>query len=193
MIFQIAAAVILIVFYGMYLGKKLQQRRQGIQTDLLGKGKTGFVLFIEISLKVMSFVILIAELFAIFLNASTAPVFVRIIGIFFGVAGDIVFILAFLTMRDSWRAGVPQNEKTELITDGIYQYSRNPAFLAFDMLYIGILLMFFRWWLLLITIITILIFHFQIVNVEEDFLLATFGEKYLAYKKKVNRYWGRRR
>ena len=33
----------------------------------------------------------------------------------------------------------------------------------------------------------------QIVNVEEDFLLAAFGDEYLQYKKKVCRYIGRKR
>lgn len=43
-------------------------------------------------------------------------------------------------MRDSWRAGISETDKTELVTEGIYQISRNPAFLGFDLLYIGILL-----------------------------------------------------
>ena len=43
-------------------------------------------------------------------------------------------------MRDFWRAGISETDKTELVTEGIYQISRNPAFLGFDLLYIGILL-----------------------------------------------------
>ena len=43
-------------------------------------------------------------------------------------------------MRDSWRAGISETDKTELITEGSYQISRNLAFLVFDLLYIGILL-----------------------------------------------------
>ncbi len=39
-----------------------------------------------------------------------------------------------------WRAGVSEKEKTELVTAGIYRWSRNPAFLGFDLLYIGFLL-----------------------------------------------------
>jgi len=35
-------------------------------------------------------------------------------------------------------------------------------------------------------------FHLQIVNVEEDFLVATFGDAYVDYKKRVNRYLGRK-
>lgn len=43
-------------------------------------------------------------------------------------------------MRDSWSAGISETDKTELVTEGIYQFSRNPAFLEFNLLYIGILL-----------------------------------------------------
>ena len=43
-------------------------------------------------------------------------------------------------MRDSWRAGIFETDKTKLVTEGIYQISRNPAFLGFDLLIIGTLL-----------------------------------------------------
>ena len=96
-------------------------------------------------------------------------------------------------MRDSWRAGVSKTDKTELVTNGIYQISRNPAFLGFDLLYIGTLLMFFNWILCFLTVFAVIMYHLQIVNVEEDFLFATFGNEYLQYKKKVCRYIGRKR
>ena len=115
------------------------------------------------------------------------------LGVVLGVLGDTVFIISVLTMRDSWRAGVAENDKTELVTDGIYSYSRNPAFLGFDLVYIGILLMFFNTGLFEITLLVILLLHLQIVNVEEDFLIATFGQEYVDYRKKVRRYFGRRR
>lgn len=74
-------------------------------------------------------------------------------------------------MRDSWRAGVSKTDKTELVTNGIYQISRNPAFLGFDLLYIGTLLMFFNWILCFLTVFAVIMYHLQIVNVEEDFYL----------------------
>lgn len=43
-------------------------------------------------------------------------------------------------MRDSWRAGISETDKTELVIEGIYQFSCNLAFLEFNLLYIGILL-----------------------------------------------------
>ena len=91
------------------------------------------------------------------------------------------------------KAGVSKTDKTELVTNGIYQISRNPAFLGFDLLYNGTLLMFFNWILCFLTVFAVIMYHLQIVNVEEDFLFATFGNEYLQYKKKVCRYIGRKR
>ena len=131
--------------------------------------------------------------FQYFFETEHNPVSVRIFGAILSVAGTAIFIIAVWTMRDSWRAGVSKTDKTELVTNGIYQISRNPAFLGFDLLYIGTLLMFFYWILCFLTVFAVIMYHLQIVNVEEDFLFATFGNEYLQYKKKVCRYIGRKR
>lgn len=195
MLFQILAIMILLVFYGCYFIKMFSQKKKGIQTDHIGKGKgkKGLVLMIELALKVITYLVPVVEVISIINNFSSMPVLVRWIGVVLAVLGDTVFIISVLTMRDNWRAGVAEDAKTELVTDGIYKYSRNPAFLGFDLVYIGILLMFFNAGLFEITLLVILLLHLQIVNVEEDFLLVTFGQEYLDYRKKVGRYFGRRR
>lgn len=192
MIFQITAIVILLIFYGCYFGKMISQKKKGIQTDQIGKGKKGFVKFIEITMKIATISVPVTEVVSIILNTSELPTVARYIGVVIALIGDAVFISSVLTMKDSWRAGVSKTDKTELIIDGIYKISRNPAFLGFDLVYIGIVLMFFNWILFAISAFAMLMFHLQIVNVEEDFLLGTFGEEYLNYKNKVNRYLGRK-
>lgn len=192
MIFQAAAVLILLVFYGCYFTKMLSQKKKGIQTDQMGKGKEGLVKYIEIIMKTATLLVPVTEAASIFLNLSLFPGWVRILGVVLGVLGVAVFLSAVLEMRDSWRAGVSKTERTELVTDGIYQISRNPAFLGFDLVYAGILLMFFNWILLAVTLLAALMLHLQIVNVEEDFLVTVFGDAYLEYRKKVNRYFGRR-
>ena len=59
-------------------------------------------------------------------------------------------------------------------------------------MYIGILVAFFNRYLCLVSVIAVFLFHLQIVNVEEDFLIERFGEEYIAYRKKVHRYLGRK-
>ena len=144
-------------------------------------------------MKAAAVLVFAAGLVSIIIGTSHAPAAVRVLGAVMSAAGTIVFIAAVQTMRDSWRAGVSKTDKTELVTNGIYQISRNPAFLGFDLLYIGTLLMFFNWVLCILTVFAIIMYHLQIVNVEEDFLLAAFGNEYLQYKKKVCRYLGRKR
>ena len=190
--FQISAVIILLVFYGCYFGKMFMQKKKGIQTDQIGKGKTGFVKMIELTMKVATLLVPIVEVVSISLNISNLPLTVRFVGIVIAALGDIFFVISVWTMKDSWRAGVSPTDKTELVTTGIYQISRNPAFLGFDLVYIGVCLMFFNWVLFFVSVFAMLMFHLQIVNVEEEFLLDSFGEEYISYKKKVNRYFGRK-
>ena len=191
--FKLISIASMIAFYGCYFLKMFHQKKQGIQTDQIGKDKIGFVKFVEITMKIAAILVFIAGLVSIFLETGHSLTAIRVMGAIISVGGTVIFIVAVWTMRDSWRAGVSKTDKTELITNGIYHISRNPAFLGFDLLYIGTLLMFFNWILCFLTVFAVTMYHLQIVNVEEDFLLATFGNEYLKYKKKVCRYIGRRR
>lgn len=190
--FKIAAFMILAAFYGCYFAKMLAQRKKGIQTDQIGKKKHGITKGIECVLKVVTILVVIAELVSIMLGTSRFPQWVRVVGIGFGAVGVAVFAAAVVTMQDNWRAGVSKTEKTELVTTGIFAYSRNPAFLGFDLVYIGIVVIFFNWPLFLMTAFAAVMLHLQIVNVEEPFLMETFKDEYWNYKKHVNRYVGRK-
>lgn len=191
--FQVAGIAIMLAFYGCYFIKMISQHKKGIKTDQIGKGKVGFVKFVEITMKVFTYLVPAVEIVSIILNTSFFAVPVRIVGVLVAVVGVAVFIISVLTMRDSWRAGVSKTDKTELVTKGIYKISRNPAFLGFDLMYLGILLMFFNLVLFEVSLFAMLMFHLQIVNVEEEFLLDAFGDEYLRYKKKVCRYIGRKK
>lgn len=189
---QIIGLIILFVFYLCYFMKMFQQRKQGIQTDHMGKGKQGIEKKIEIMMKTATILTFIVEIISIYFNTTMFPIVIRIVGILLGMMGDIIFIISVLTMKESWRAGVSYEEKTDLITDGIYQISRNPAFLGFDLVYIGMCFMFFNPVLVVISLLAIIMFHLQIKYVEEPFLKQEFKEQYLQYYQQVNRYIGKR-
>lgn len=192
MLFKVIVLIEMAVFYICYFTKMYVQKKKGIQTDQMGKGKIGFVKFIEVTLKIMTCCVPIIELISVFAIQPLLLGHIRWVGAIIAGIGVTVFVISVITMKDSWRAGVSKTEKTELVTKGIYQISRNPAFLGFDFLYIGVVCMFFNWLLFIISLLTMIMFHLQIVNVEEEFLIHTFGDEYIAYKKKVNRYLGRK-
>lgn len=191
MLFQISAAIVLFLFYGCYLYKMILQRKAGIQTDQMGKGKAGSAKWIEIILKAATYLAVVAEAASIILDTHFFPVWLRMAGMVLAISGLLIFTVAVYTMKDSWRAGVSHTDQTALVTSGIFQFSRNPAFLGFDLVYVGIACMFFNIPLLAISTAAYLMLHLQIVNNEEPFLLETFGEEYVEYKKHVNRYLGR--
>lgn len=66
-----------------------------------------------------------------------------------------------------------------------------PAFLGFDLMYIGVALMYFNPLTVGFTVFAAVMLHLQILQ-EEKYMEQTFGESYLQYKKKVFRYLGRR-
>lgn len=191
MLFRISTIIILTIFYGIYIGKMISQRKKGIQTDQIAKGnKEKNVLAIELLMKIATYAVLIIEVISLYLELSLMPVAIRVVGIIVGVIGNVIFATAVYTMRDSWRAGIAKEDKTTIITSGIYRYSRNPAFLGFDLTYIGILLIYFNWFLFFFSVFAIIMLHLQILQ-EEAFLSTVFGQEYRDYKRNVKRYWGK--
>lgn len=192
MFWKIAALVILAVFYAIYLGKLFAQKKKGIQTDQIARCKRkGRRYYIELVMKVATYGVIVAEMISIFLGTSVLPNGVRAVGLIAGIAGDVIFAAAVWTMRDSWRAGIAEQDKTEMVTDGIYRISRNPAFLGFDLMYLSIVLMFFNPMLLAFSLFAAVMLHLQILQ-EEQYLPTVFGEPYLEYKRTVRRYLGRK-
>ena len=133
----------------------------------------------------------IAQFLSIAFGWSYLPANARFTGFCVGILGDAIFLLSVLCMKDSWRAGIPDKDKTELVTTGIYRFSRNPAFLGFDLMYVGVLLLYGNLLTLGFSIFAIVMLHLQILQ-EERYLVNAFGAPYQEYCRHVFRYWGRK-
>lgn len=185
------AIIVLAVFYTIYFAKMISQKRHGIQTHQIGRVKEKSVHRVEVLMSIATLAAPVIQIMSIILGWNHMPVNARFTGFCIGMLGDMIFLISVLCMKDSWRAGIPDKDKTKLVTAGIYRYSRNPAFLGFDFMYIGLLLMYFNLSMLAVSSFAIIMLHMQILQ-EEHFLVDTFGEEYMEYKKHVFRYLGRR-
>ena len=185
------ALVVLIFFYGIYFSKMFMQKRQGIKTHQIGRRKEKQLHRVESLMGIATLVLPAVQILSVILDWSLLPASARFTGFCIGMLGDIIFLISVIKMKDSWRAGIPDKDKTELVTTGIYKFSRNPAFLGFDFMYVGLLLMFFNPLTAVFTAFAVIMLHLQILQ-EEKYLADTFGEKYLEYKKQVFRYLGRK-
>ena len=90
-------------------------------------------------------------------------------------------------LRESWRVGVHDNQKTELIQSGIYKYIRNPYFLSYYSMFIGQFLVRPSFVMVVLIAITIAIFHRMVLK-EEAYLFTIHGKEYEEYKNITGRY-----
>ena len=190
--YAIPALIVLVVFYGIYFGKALVQKHKGIKTRQIGQRKEKNIRTVELLMSIATVGAPAAQLLSIAFEWNHLPSNARFTGFCIGMLGDGIFLLSTLCMRDSWRSGIPDKDKTELVTSGIYRFSRNPAFLGFDMMYIGVLLMYCNLLTGFFTAFAMVTLHLQILQ-EEKYLAGVFGKEYREYRKRVFRYLGRKR
>jgi len=112
---------------------------------------------------------------------------IKILGQAIAVSGLVIFILAFFSFGDSWRIGIDRQTAGQLVTRGIFSVSRNPIYVAFDLLATGIFLMNGTWFFLIFALLAILAIHLQTLR-EEEFLAQRYGDEYESYRRKVPRY-----
>lgn len=189
--YRIISLIIMAIYYSFYIAKLLILNKKSIKTNQAGIGnKPKKVIIVERIMSIATVSTIVIEVYSILFTTPNILDGVRIIGIVFGILAIIFFALATITMKDSWRVGIPE-EKTSLISAGIYKWSRNPAFVGFDLLYISICLIYFNLPLLLISIFAGTMLHLQILQ-EEKHMQNMFGKEYEEYKKHTLRYFGRR-
>ena len=192
LLYAVLALLVLAAFYDVYFAKVLAQKRCGIQTRQIGRRKEKEIHTVELLMSAATLGAPIAQLLSIAYEWSHLPANARFTGFCVGMLGDGIFLLSVLCMKDSWRAGIPNKDETELVTTGIYRFSRNPAFLGFDLMYIGVLLLYGNLLTFSFSVFAIVMLHLQILQ-EERFLASTFGEPYREYCRQVFRYLGRRK
>ncbi len=90
-------------------------------------------------------------------------------------------------MRKSWRIGIDEDVKTELVQNGVFKISRNPIFLGMRIMLLGLFLVIPNAITLAILITGELLIQIQ-VRLEEEFLTRMHGKAYIDYQSKVNRW-----
>ncbi|PQJ73622.1 hypothetical protein BTO14_10235 [Polaribacter butkevichii] len=99
----------------------------------------------------------------------------------------IVVWISQSQMANSWRIGIDENNKTKLVTNGMFSISRNPIFLGIMIANIGLFLAIPNAFTLLIISLSTISINTQI-RLEEEFLKREFENDYLEYAKKVRRW-----
>jgi protein-S-isoprenylcysteine O-methyltransferase Ste14 len=104
------------------------------------------------------------------------------------LAAVALFVFAVRTLR---AAGTPvpgDRPTTTIVRAGPYRYSRNPIYLAFSLLQLGVAFWVNSLWLLVTLMPAVALMSFVVIPREERYLEARFASDYLPYKVAVRRW-----
>jgi protein-S-isoprenylcysteine O-methyltransferase Ste14 len=112
----------------------------------------------------------------------------RATGVAFFIAGLIGTLYAQIAMGASWRIGVDESERTELVTSGPFAVVRNPIFAAMLPTSLGLALLVPNLVAFAGLAALLVALEIQVRLVEEPYLLRAHGDSYRSYATRVGRF-----
>ncbi len=107
--------------------------------------------------------------------------------------GTAITMVSQFQMGKSWRIGVDETEKTELITHGMFSVSRNPIYLGMMVIGLGFIMLVPHLFMVACFVLAFIGIDLQVRKIEEPHLKRVFGDQYANYSGKVGRYFPRLR
>jgi protein-S-isoprenylcysteine O-methyltransferase Ste14 len=105
------------------------------------------------------------------------------------VGGGMALATWFIrTMRGADTTLDVSKPVSSLVQDGPFRYTRNPGYLSLAIIYAGIAILRNALWAILLLPLLLVVTQRELIEREERYLERTFGEEYLAYKRRVRRW-----
>lgn len=110
------------------------------------------------------------------------------IGIILVMTGLSLIATGVVEFSRAKTAVVPFSPTTAIVSSGPFRFSRNPLYLGFVLIYIGVSLAANTWWPLFLLPLAILVLQRGVIDREERYLERKFGTGYTDYKARVRRW-----
>jgi protein-S-isoprenylcysteine O-methyltransferase Ste14 len=120
-----------------------------------------------------------------FLPAGRLQVAIGLPLIIFGIALNLAAVITLSKANKEWTFSKPPRA---MVTHGVYRLSRNPRYLSFIMLHIGIAAIFNALWPVLFLPLVISLYQFFSIFPEERYLEKNFSKQWLEPKSRVRRW-----
>lgn len=191
---QVAVIALLAISLG---GKILAQSQRGIRSIVVGQAGDGVLSRLEPLAAAALFLWFGSVALhgtglapALFEPRLFHPRAAEVAGAVLALAALGLQVTALVQMGRSWRIGIDPGSRERLVTTGVFAVSRNPIYLAVDLLAVSAFAMSGSVYFLLSGLVVIAAIHVQILR-EERFLAGVFGAEYESYRGRVRRYLGR--
>lgn len=109
-------------------------------------------------------------------------------GTFFVLAGIASILSCAVLFKLAHTRIEPWETTSAIVKKGPYHFTRNPIYLAFILISIGLALYLNTWWIIFLQPFLIALLTKYVIEREEKYLEKKFGEDYLRYKREVRRW-----
>ncbi len=137
MLETILLIILTILYLGSFIGRNILVKRR-IKQPVRSRDP---LIAVSIVIATLSFFVVILSTYSeqhyfymMQISLLRKP-FILYIGFFFFGASIVFGWFVSSQLKDSWRVGVIENQKTKLIEDDIYAYIRNPYFLSYYIMF----------------------------------------------------------
>ena len=115
------------------------------------------------------------------------PAILRTIGLALTFIGFLLGIGAFIEFRKAHTLD-PHGSVKQIVTSGVYRFTRNPIYLGFMLMVIGLPLNSGLYWGLVVSPLFAMTMSRLVIEREEAYLEKKFKEQYTAYRSSVRRW-----
>jgi protein-S-isoprenylcysteine O-methyltransferase Ste14 len=117
--------------------------------------------------------------------SSTILKFIGVVVIILGLAVVIAASRIFKKVDTNIE---PWKPTSKIVSNGVFAYSRNPIYMAFCLVPIGVGFIVGSYWILMSFFPAAITVYFVAIKKEEIYLEQKFGDEYLTYKSNVRRW-----
>ena len=105
-----------------------------------------------------------------------------------GAGAFVLIVSSFQLFKRSGQHPKPWLPTPEIVTAGLYRFTRNPMYIALGLLQATIGVALANPWVVLMILPAEIIIYFIAIRPEEAYLESKFGDEYLNYKSSVRRW-----
>ena len=117
-----------------------------------------------------------------------APPLVRRVGFGFAAVGLLLGVIALIEFDRMRRRARREGVKLRLVTTGIYRWSRNPVYLGYVAMLVGVTLFRGNFWGPVLAPALVLTMNWLVIGPEEADLAERCPEEFAAYRARVRRW-----
>lgn len=113
---------------------------------------------------------------------------VGMLGPLFAACAVVLFLFSYWEFRRAGTSVRGSTRSNTIVRTGPYRFSRNPIYLAFILLVLGLSVWLNSLWLLAMLVPAVGVIAIVVIPREERFLERNFHDQYLSYKARVRRW-----